>query len=152
MKNFKLLTAVLVLAVSMTIYSCDPDTTDDTPTGPSFTVTEVDMTPTGNSSDVELNGKMKVKNTSEEQVNLYWVRNNITVPATWETALCDHELCYPVATVERDLILEAGQEVELKLVFRPAGERGTGSADLVLYDKADQAGTTVTHTFTATAD
>ncbi len=152
MKNFRLLAALLVLAVSMTIYSCDPDTTDDTPAGPSFSVTEVEMAPSGMSTDIELNGKVNVKNTSEEQINLYWLRNNISVPNGWETALCDHELCYPVATVERDLILEAGQEVELKLVFRPGGNRGSGSADLVLYDKADQAGTTVTHTFNATAN
>lgn len=147
MKNFRLLTAILVLAVSMTVYSCN----DDEPIGPSFSVTEIEMSPTGRAIDVDINGKIKVKNTSDAQINLYWVRNNIVVPNGWETALCDHELCYPVAVVERDLILEAGQEVELKLVFRPDGNVGTGSADLVLYDKADQAGTTKTYTFSAMA-
>jgi hypothetical protein len=150
MKNFKLLAAILLLVGSVTIYSCG----DDTPvaTGPSFSVTEVEMNPTGTITDVDINGKVKIKNTSDAQINLYWVRNNINVPNNWLTAFCDHVLCYPVATIEGDIILEAGQEEELKLVFRPDGNRGTGSADLVLYDKADQAGSTVTHTFTATAN
>ena len=152
MKNFKLLAAILVLAVSMTIYSCDPDTTDDTPSGPSFTITEVDMAPSDVASAPEINGKIKVKNNTGEQINLYWIRNNVSVPTGWEATVCDHELCNPVSTTERDLILNADQEIELKLTFYANGTRGSGSADLVIYDKADEAGTTATYTFNATAN
>lgn len=154
MKNLRLLAALVILAVSMTVYSCGDDTDDGTsePAGPSFSVTEVDMEPVGSINDVEINGKIKVKNTSDAQINLYWIRNNITVPTGWETALCDHELCYPTSVVERDLILDVDQEVELKLVFRPDGNRGPGSADIVLYDKADRAGSEKTYSFTATTN
>jgi hypothetical protein len=148
MKNFKILTIAL-LSVMLTIGACAPDDTEDNT--PKFEVTEVTMTPSANATEVEINGKIKVKNISSATVNLYWARKNVNIPSAWETAVCDHELCYPNTVGERDLILEAGQEVELKAVFRPNGLAGTGSVDLSVYEKGKQSTTEKTFTFTATA-
>lgn len=148
MKNFKILTIAL-LSVILTIGACAPDDTEDNT--PKFEVTEVDMTPSANATSVEINGKIKVKNISSATLNLYWARKNVTIPSAWETAVCDHERCYSDNISERDLILEAGQEIELKAVFRPNGLTGTGSVDLSIYEKADQSNTEKTFTFTATA-
>ena len=148
MKNFKFLALAMFAVVALSFSSC---TTDDTPAEPSFTVTEINYTVSGNVSLSELNAKITVKNTSDATVTLYWVRQNVIVPTGWGTAICDHNLCYPENVNEHDLVLTAGQEIELKGVFYPNGTDGTGTYDLLMYDTADQANTEQTYSFSATA-
>jgi hypothetical protein len=148
MKKFKFLALAIFAVVALTISSCSPD---DTPAEPSFTVTEVNYTILGAASDAELNAIVTVKNTSDEEITLYWVRQNVTVPTGWATAICDHNLCYPENVAEHDLILTAGQEIELKGVFYPNNVDGTGSYDLLIYDTVDRANTEATYSFSATA-
>jgi hypothetical protein len=147
MKNFKLLSLALLAVVALTVASCGPDE----PAEPNFTVTEINYTVSGNVSESELNAIVYVENTSSETITLYWNRQNIVVPSGWETAVCDHNLCYPSNVIEHDLVLTAGQKIELKMVFYPNNVDGTGSCDLKIYDTADQTNTEAVYSFTATA-
>lgn len=148
MKNFKLLSLAAFAIIALTIASCG---TDDTPAEPNFSVTEINYTASGNASEPELIGKVSITNTSSEAITLHWVRQNVVTPAGWATAVCDHIQCYPVEVDEKDLPLDAGATIELKMNFYPDGIDGTGTCDLVIYDTADRANTEVTHSFSATA-
>lgn len=148
MKSFKLLSVAFFAIIALSITSCD---TDSNASEPSFTVTEINYSATGNASDSDILAKVYVENTSEADITLHWVRQNVSVPAGWETAICDHNLCYPTATNEKDLVLTAGQKIELKFTFYPNDTEGTGTSDLVIYDTADQDATTATYSFSATA-
>jgi hypothetical protein len=150
MKNLKLLSLALLAVVALTIASCSPDEPDE-PTAPKFTVTEINYTATANASEPELITKISIKNTSSEAITLHWVRQNVVIPTGWATAVCDHIQCYPVEVDEKDLPLDAGATIELKMNFYPDGIDGTGTCDLVIYDKADQTNTTGTYSFSATA-
>ena len=147
MKSFKLLSILAIIVLSISSCSTDPDE----PTGPSFTVTEINYAGSGAATDSDILAKVYVENTSDADITLHWVRENVSVPSGWETAICDHNLCYPKTTGEEDLVLTAGQKIELKFTFYPNSVDGTGTADLVIYDTADQTGTTATYSFSATA-
>jgi hypothetical protein len=150
MKNFKLLSLALFAMVALTIASCstDPGTT---PTGPNFSITEINYTVSGSVTEPELVGKISITNTSSEAITLHWIRQNVATPTGWATAVCDHIQCYPVGIAEKDLPIDAGATIELKMNFYPDGNDGTGSCDLVIYDTADRTNTEATHSFSATA-
>jgi hypothetical protein len=148
MKNFKLLSLAVFAIIALTIASCS---TDPEPTGPNFSVTEINYTVTANASEPELIGKVSITNTSSEAITLHWVRQNVVTPSGWATAVCDHIQCYPLEVDEKDLPIDAGATIELKMNFYPDGIDGTGSCDLVIYDIADQENTKATYSFTATA-
>ena len=147
MKSFKLLSILAIIVLSISSCSTDPDE----PTGPSFTVTEINYAGSGAATDSDILAKVYVENTSDADITLHWVRENVSVPSGWETAICDHNLCYPKTTGENDLELTANQKIQVKFTFYPNGADGTGTGDLVLYDKANQAGSTQTLNFSATA-
>ncbi len=146
MKSLKLLSLALFAVITFSISSCTPDDTE-----PKFTVTEINFSVSGNVTDSELNAKVHVTNTSDETITLHWIRQNVITPTGWKTTVCDHNQCYPETTNEQDLVLTAGEEIELKFAFYPEGIEGTGTADLVIYDKADRTNTEGTFNFSGTA-
>jgi hypothetical protein len=147
MKQLQLLLALCLAVFSLSMPSCG----DDEPLAPSFSTTEVTMSPLGTAADAELIGKIKVKNETASEITLKWVRQNVNVPTGWETAVCDHVQCYDKAMGERPLVIAANSEIELKLNFYPNGTAGTGTGELKLYDPANQTGTEKVFSFSATA-
>lgn len=149
MKNFKLLSLAFIAIVALTVSSCneDPGEVYSTP----FTITEINYSVEGNASTTDLLSKFTVANTTAEAITLRWVRQNVSVPTEWGTAICDHNLCWDRTVSEQDLEIPANDEVEIKFTFYPENTSGSGTAELVLYDKANQSESTQTLTLSATA-
>lgn len=118
----------------------------------SFSVDAINVAPTGSATDSEIVGKISVKNETSEPLNLMWQKEDIGLPSGWQTAICDHMLCYGTHIVERPLMLEANQEIEIKFNFYPNRRRGQGSSRLSIYVAEDQENTIQTTTFSAEAN
>lgn len=149
MKNLKLLSLAFFAIVAFTISSCndDPGETYVVP----FTISAVDADVVGSMNDGEIVGKFNITNNTGEQLTLHWVRQNVSFPTGWESAICDHILCYDRALGERDLVLDANATEEIKFNFYPEGIAGTGTADLVVYDSVNQTESTQTISFSGLA-
>lgn len=146
MKSLKLLSLALFAVVAFTISSCSPDDYVVP-----FTISAIDNDVTGNMGDTEIVGKFNITNNTGEQLTLRWVRQNVDFPAGWESAICDHILCYDRALSEKDLVLDANATEEIKFNFYPEGVSGSGTAELVIYDSVNQELSTETISFSATA-
>lgn len=146
MKSLKLLSLALFAVVAFTISSCS---TDDYVVP--FTISAIDNDVVGSMNDSEIVGKFNITNNTGEQLTLRWVRQNESFPAGWESAICDHILCYDRALSERDLVLDANATEEIKFNFYPEGVSGSGTADLVIFDPANQELSTETVSFSALA-
>ena len=136
MKNLKLLSLAFFAIVAFTISSCndDPGETYVVP----FTITELDYDGEGSASDGEILATFEITNNTAEQLTLHWVRQNLDLPTGWETAICDHILCYDRALSEKDLVLDANKTEEIKFTFYPEGVAGTGTAELEIYDTVNR--------------
>ncbi len=152
MKNLKFFYLAILAMGFFTFSSCGDDEGTTTPSGPSFTITDVTLDASGRANDAEIVAKVMLKNNTDAVLDLEWERTNENVPMGWATAICDHNLCYPPDVDSRALQLNANQEIELKFNFYPDNNTGNGSADLTLYEAADKAGTSVTKSFTGTAN
>lgn len=146
MKSLKLLSLALIAVVAFTISSCS---TDDY-TVP-FTISDISADAVGSMNDSEIVATFNITNNTDEELTLRWVRENVSFPSGWESAVCDHILCYDRALSENDLVLDANATEEIKFNFYPEGVNGSGTADLVIYDPANQAESTETISVSALA-
>lgn len=148
MKSLKLLSLALFAVVAFTISSC----TEDEPTYVvPFTISNINADAVGSMNDVEIVGTFDITNNTGEELTLNWIRGNVDFPAGWESAICDHILCYDRALSENELVLDANATVEIKFNFYPEGVSGSGTADLEVYDSVNRTESTQTVSFSALA-
>ncbi|MFK7947325.1 MAG: hypothetical protein AB8G11_07045 [Saprospiraceae bacterium] len=150
MKNLKLLSLTVLAIVAFMISSCDPDEPEEVYVVP-FTISDIVTDASGSANDNEIVTTFKVTNNTGEALTLRWVRDNVSFPTGWESAICDHLLCYDRELSENNLELDANATVEIKFNFYPESVDGTGTVDLEVYDPVNRTESTETISFSATA-
>ena len=146
MKSLKLLSLAFFAVIAFSISSCGPDEYVVP-----FTISNINNDVNGSMNDSEIIGTFSITNNTDAELTLRWKRQNEDFPAGWESAICDHFLCYDRTLSERDLVLDANVTEEIKFNFYPEGVAGSGTADLVVYDPVNEVESTYTVTFSALA-
>jgi Secretion system C-terminal sorting domain len=81
-----------------------------------------------------------VQNNTAADIDLYWERQNVQIPAAWRTTVCDLNLCWGEATNTQPFTLPPtplhtdGELLEIQ--FRPNGVSGSGSCEVAVFNAA----------------
>jgi hypothetical protein len=78
--------------------------------------------------------KTQITNNSTDPADTLftWERIIEDLPDTWETAICDKDLCYPVTTSTSGFVLLIGQTVDFKVNYYAYGTKDCGNATLTI--------------------
>lgn len=96
---------------------------------------------------LDLEVHARVTNNSDEMLQLRWVRETMEKPDSWQTQVCDNNLCYaPIVSTNYDpdlgvdmaVNLEAGASFDLIFHILPKGSAGYGEFVLPFYYYPDQ--------------
>ena len=105
------------------------------------TITPAQAYITGLPTETAIKAESWLQNNTTSDIDLVWVRENVQVPAGWETAVCDINLCWGPTLGTTSFTLpptpthNAGAILDLQ--FRPNGIEGSGSAEIGVYNASD---------------
>jgi hypothetical protein len=105
----------------------------------------------GRASSVEIDAKVKFRNLENKVIIIKWQRYDVNVPSTWQVATCDNEQCRVPAVTEYTMTIPANDSFDMKAVFYPNAEVGTGTARIRVFDPADSARTVQSILYTVDA-
>jgi hypothetical protein len=111
-----------------------------------FTVSNVNPKGSSGLFFPSIETRVRIKNTTSGPLSLRWTRIAKSMPAQWETAVCEDN-CYGTETETRSFYLGPRQERELRVVFYPHSFSGEGTVQLALFNPADSAGTATVISF-----
>lgn len=132
-----LLASACIAALASSCKEDDPITPDPI----QFSLASTTVSNTGRASSVEIDAKIKFKNLENSAVTVRWERYDVNIPATWQVSVCDNEQCRVPSIDAYTMTIPANDSFDMKAVFYPNNEMGTGSIYIRMYDPADSART-----------
>ncbi len=103
-----------------------------------ITLTYTNTHQDGTAADVNIPAINHIQNNTAADIDLYWQRQNVQIPAAWRTTVCDLNLCWGenISTMPFTLPpTPAHTDGELMEVqFRPYNTVGSGTCEVAIFD------------------
>lgn len=137
-------------AMAILFTSCEKDPVEEPAV--QFSLAATSAMGSGRASSVEIDAKVKFKNLESTAITIKWQRYDVVVPTNWQVSTCDNEQCRVPAVTEYTMTIPANDSFDMKAVFYPNNEVGTGTARIRVFDPADSARTVQSILYTAEAN
>lgn len=88
-------------------------------------------------NEYEVVAYAKVKNLSDEALNLKWIKKRKTIPDDWGLAICDTVACHAPHIDSSSFSIGPNEVSRLDVHVYPNSTAGAGDVDVIVYDVAN---------------